>query len=234
MNNNRPLLHRDDPDAEPLTGNVKVTRDDWLNVAMDVLVSDGVEQVKVLSLADRMSVSRSSFYWYFKSRQELLDALLERWQSTNTAAMIGQSELPAKTITEAVCNVQRCVVDASLFDTALDFAVRDWARRSGKVRRLLDQSDARRLAALSAMFQRFDYPELEAITRARVLYYMQLGYDFAQLGEPLEQRLSMVPHYLLAFTGQQPRQEEIVRFAAFARSCWNVPKQERNDNEPDG
>ena len=65
----KPVLHRDDPSAEPLVGNVKVTREDWLNVAMDVLITDGVEQVKVLALAERMQVSRSSFYWYFKSRQ---------------------------------------------------------------------------------------------------------------------------------------------------------------------
>ncbi len=218
--NTKPILHRDDPEAEPLIGNVKVTRDDWLNVAMDVLISDGVEQVKVMNLAERMAVSRSSFYWYFKSRQELLDALLARWQATNTAALIAQSELPAETITAAVCNVQRCVVNTELFDTALDFAVRDWARRSGKVRRMLDQSDARRLAALRAMFARFDYDETEAETRARVLYYMQIGYDLAQLNEPMAIRLSMVPHYLYVFTGVEPRPEEITEFSAYAKRFW--------------
>lgn len=217
----KPILHRDDPEAEPLVGNIKVTRDDWLNVAMDVLISDGVEQVKVMNLAERMAVSRSSFYWYFKSRQELLDALLAKWQATNTAVLIAQSELPADTITSAVCNVQRCVVNPALFDTSLDFAVRDWARRSGKVRRMLDQSDARRLAALRAMFIRFDYDETEAETRARVLYYMQLGYDLAQMNEPLEVRLSMVPHYLYVFTGVVPRPEEIVEFSAYAKQFWD-------------
>ncbi|MEX0285311.1 MAG: TetR/AcrR family transcriptional regulator [Paracoccaceae bacterium] len=215
-----PLLHRDDPEAEPLSGNVKVTRADWLNVALDVLVSDGVERVKVLALAERMGVSRSSFYWYFKSRQDLLDALLRHWQDTNTAALVAQSEIETETITAAVCNVQRCVVNTDLFDTALDFAVRDWARRSGKVRRVLDQSDARRVAALNAMFKRFAYDPVEAETRARVLYYMQLGYDMAQLNEPTEFRLTLVPHYLYVFTGVHPRPEEIEEFSAYARSFW--------------
>lgn len=218
--NTKPVLHRDDPDAEPLVGNIKVTRDDWLNVAMDVLVSDGVEQVKVLNLAERMAVSRSSFYWYFKSRQDLLDALLARWQATNTAALIAQTEAEAPTITAAVCNVHRCVVNPELFDTALDFAVRDWARRSGKVRRMLDQSDARRLEALTAMFTRFDYEELESVTRARVLYYMQIGYDLAQLNEPVSFRLQLLPHYLLVFTGVPGRPEEIEEFGAYARNFW--------------
>ncbi|MEO1109165.1 MAG: TetR/AcrR family transcriptional regulator [Pseudomonadota bacterium] len=218
--NTKPILHRDDPQAEPLVGNVKVTRDDWLNVAMDVLISDGVDQIKVLNLAERMAVSRSSFYWYFKSRQELLDALLARWQATNTAALIKQAEIPAKTITAAVCNVHRCVVNTALFDTALDFAVRDWARKSGKVRRVLDQSDAKRLAALHAMFARYGYSEVEAETRARVLYYMQIGYDLAQLNEPMDTRISMVPHYLYVFTGVDPQPEEVEEFSAYSQCYW--------------
>ncbi len=215
-----PVLHRDDPDAEPLVGNVKVTRSDWINLALDVLISDGVEQVKVMNLAQRMGVSRSSFYWYFKSRQDLLDALLDHWQDTNTAGLIRQTEAPADTITAAVINVHRCVVNPGLFDTALDFAVRDWARRSGKVQRMLDQSDTRRLQALTEMFQRFAFSEVEAMTRARVLYYMQIGYDLAQQNETVEFRLSMVPHYLFAFTGVPAQDSEIEEFAAYARSFW--------------
>lgn len=217
MPQTRPMLHREDPQAEPLVGNVKVTRQDWLNVAMDVLVSDGVEQVKVLVLATRMGVSRSSFYWYFKSRQDLLDTLVKHWEATNTGALARQSEAPAATITEAVCNVFHCVVDTELFNTRLDFAIRDWARRDGKVRRLLDLSDARRIEALRAMFARYGYGEMEALTRARVLYYMQLGYDLAELEEPIEQRIAMVPHYLRVFTGQEPQPGEVEAFADYAR-----------------
>lgn len=218
----KPILHRDDPTAAPLTGNIKVTRADWLNVAMDVLISDGVEQVKVLTLAERMGVSRSSFYWYFKSRQDLLDALLQTWEQTNTAAMVAQAEAPAQTITGAVLNVFHCITDPDLFNTALDFAVRDWARRSGKVRSLLDRSDARRVAALSAMFSRFDYPDLEAQTRAKVLYYMQLGYDMAEPNESYEHRLKMTPEYLRVFTGREPRPDELEEFLHYTKRFWDV------------
>lgn len=216
-----PILHRDDPDAVPLTGNVKVTRQDWLNLALAVLVSDGVDQVKVMPLADRMGVSRSSFYWYFKSRKQLLDALLDHWEATNTAALIAQAEAPAETVTAAVLNVYRCVINPRLFDTALDFAVRDWARRSETVRRKFDQSDRRRLQALSAMFTRFGSAPVEAETRARALYYMQIGYELAQLGESTEFRLARVPYYLRIFTGQTARAGEVEAFADYARRCWN-------------
>ncbi|MEL6233922.1 MAG: TetR/AcrR family transcriptional regulator [Pseudomonadota bacterium] len=179
------------------------------------LIRDGVDTVKVLSLSDELGVSRSSFYWHFKSRQDLLDALLDGWQAKNTAGLIAQAEAPAATITEAVCQIFRCVFDTRLFDTALDFAVRDWARRAPKVRAALEASDHQRLAALSAMYARHGYEPLEAETRARVLYYMQIGYTDNDLGEPLQERLRRLPSYLYCFTGREAQPQELSAFTAF-------------------
>lgn len=213
-----PVLHRDDPGKDPLIGNIKVTRQDWRNAALAVLKQGGVEAVKVADLAGQLQVSRSSFYWYFKNRTDLLDALLHHWQDTNTAAMVMQAEAPAATITEACCNIFHCNINPALFDNRLDFAIRDWARRSERVNTVLQAGDAMRLDALTVMFERHGYGANDAKARARVLYYMQLGYDDANLGETLEQRLAMVPDYLVAFTGQSANAQEIARFNAYARS----------------
>ena len=97
-----PVLHRDDPDKEPLVGHVKVTRDDWLNIARDVVVTDGVGEVKILTLSNRLQVSRSSFYWYFQNRADLLASLLEEWESRNTGKITAHCALPARNITEAL------------------------------------------------------------------------------------------------------------------------------------
>ncbi len=205
-------------ERQPLVGNVKVTRDDWLRAALDLLISDGVEAVKVAVIGERLEVSRSSFYWYFNSRQDLLDALLEHWQSYNTAALVQQAEAEAPTITAAVCNVFRCVVNPGLFDNKLDFAVRDWARKSGSVRRVLDQSDGRRLEALTAMFRRYGYDDMDAITRARILYFMQIGYNDAELHEPMTERMKLLPNYLAAFTGREPQPQEVTEFIQYTYS----------------
>ena len=204
-------------DSTAQAGNTKATRADWLRVALDALVSDGVDQVKVLTLGERLGVSRSSFYWYFRSRQDLLDHLLAHWQETNTAAIVRLSERPAPTIGAAVCNVFRAMIDPSHFNNPLDFAVRDWARRSGKVRLVLDQSDRARIGAIAAMFARYDYGDTEALVRARVLYYMQIGYNDADLHEPMEDRLSQVPDYLLTFTGRPAEPGDMTELEALAK-----------------
>lgn len=213
------------PDPSALQGNTKVTREDWLRVALDTLISDGVEHVKVLTLGERLGVSRSSFYWYFQSRQDLLDQLLAYWKATNTAAIVGFAERSAPTIGRAVCNVWRAMIDPAEFNNPLDFAVRDWARRSGKVRAVLDQSDKTRIGAIAAMFERYGYEPTEALVRSRTLYYMQIGYNDADLDEPMEDRLQLVPHYILAFTGRPAEPGDAAELEALARRLMEEASQ---------
>jgi AcrR family transcriptional regulator len=208
------------PDAPPRrpaqSGHVKATRDDWLDLALNALAVEGVDRVTVLALSERLGVSRSSFYWYFKNRDELLDALLDRWERLNTGSIVGQAEEPAATVNEAVCNVFHCWVDPLIFSPRLDFAVREWARRSPSVRKALDRSDRVRTEALKALFLRFGYEDEDAFVRARVLYTMQIGYYALDLREPIETRLHLTPHYLKAFTGVAPSGAEIDAFRAYA------------------
>ncbi len=204
-------------------GNVKATRDDWLDLALSVLAAEGVGHVTVLNLSERLAVSRSSFYWYFKNRDELLDALLDRWDRLNTCSIVRQTQAPAATVNQAVCNVFRCWVDPTIFSPRLDFAVREWARRSAKVRNALDHSDRERTEALKAMFVRFEYEDEEAFVRARVLYYMQIGYYALDIREPIEARLNLTPHYLKAFTGVHASEAEVDAFRAYASLHAHLP-----------
>ncbi|TIU40091.1 MAG: TetR/AcrR family transcriptional regulator, partial [Mesorhizobium sp.] len=160
------------PQDEPAPGNIKVTRADWINLALQTLISDGIESVRVLTLGQKLGVSRSSFYWYFESRQDLLDQLLKHWHETNTTAIVERARRPADTIIMGVMNVFECWADERLFDPRLDFAVREWARRSDDVRRMIDKADEERLLAIRDMYRRHGYESEDAFIRARVLYYM--------------------------------------------------------------
>lgn len=204
--------------GEPLPGNVKVTREDWLKAAMDLLVRHGVSEVKVLTIGNRLGVSRSSFYWYFKSRRDLLDQLLEKWERKNTDIVVEYTGLPAETITGAVANFFRCILVPGGFDYRLDFAVREWARRDEAVRGVIDRSDTARQAAIARMYMRHGYSGDEADIRARVLYYQQIGYYALELSETLETRLARVEGYLYCFTGVRPTRAEIDAFMEFSRN----------------
>lgn len=197
---------------KPDGGAVKATKDDWLKAAVRVLVTEGVNQVMVLPLAAKLKVSRSSFYWYFRNRQDLLDQLLDYWRETNTRSIISHAERPSDTVNAGVLHIFECWLDERLYSPRLDFAVRSWARQSPPVRRLIARADAERLHAIARLFERHGYEPEDALIRARVLYCMQVGYYLLDMKEPVEARLSHIAAYLRTFTGQEPTRAEIGRF----------------------
>jgi AcrR family transcriptional regulator len=196
----------------------RVTREDWLQAARSTLITQGVDQVKVLPLARQLEVSRSSFYWYFRNRQELLDQLVRSWQETNTHDIVTQARRPSRTITEGVLHVFECWVDGAPFDPRLDFAIRAWAKRSPELQRIVRAEDDARVEAISQLYRRHGWDEAGAFIRARVLYFMQIGYYALELNEPREQRLRYTEDYVRSFTGQAPRPGEVEAFQRIARA----------------
>jgi AcrR family transcriptional regulator len=190
----------------------KASREDWLRAALDSLIADGVEQVKVLPLAKKLSVSRSSFYWYFKRRQDLLNELLRYWREKNTQSIIERAHEPSRSIDQGILHIFECWTNDELFDPQLDSAIRDWARRSKPVRKIVHRADEKRVEAITQLFLRHGYEDKEAFIRARVLYFTQVGYYALGVKESWRQRQSYLVPYLRSFAGQEPRQENIDAF----------------------
>lgn len=187
----------------------KSTKEDWIKIAIDILVRDGVEHVKVQVISKRLGVSRSSFYWFFKDIGELHDALLSYWLARNTGPIIERAMRPAKNLTESVCNVFECWITPGQFDANLDMAVRVWARRELNVRSVVEQADTQRVEALTHMFARHGIGAEEAFIRARVLYFTQIGYFALEVHDSQEKRGEYLFNYLLVHMGSEPDRDAI-------------------------
>lgn len=199
----------------------RLTRRDWLNLAQKVLIEEGIDQIKIQVMAKRLNVARSSFYWHFTSREDLFQAMLDDWLKMNTGPIIERALRPAPNVIAAVTNVFECWVDEALFDPELDIAVRLWARRSEKVRAVVLQADSMRLDALCQMFARYGCGPEEALIRARVLYYTQVGQHTLEETETPEVRFSHGPAYLHIFTGQTPTEEDVAYLKTLVREKYN-------------
>jgi len=184
----------------------------WLEAARDAFVESGIDAIKIKPLADRLNLSRTSFYWFFPDRAALLDALLAHWQSTNTGSLIAATDDYAETITEAVLNLISVFLDGGPFETRLDLAVRGWAHQAEHIADQVHTADATRLSAIRAMFMRFGYQEADADVRARTVYLTQIGYISMQVQESLSGRVARIPNYVMTFTGQRPSNSELARF----------------------
>jgi AcrR family transcriptional regulator len=184
----------------------------WLQAAHATLVEGGVEAVKVMPLAERLGLSRTSFYWHFADREALLAGLVALWRAKNTGSLVARCEAGADTIAEAMLNLIDCWVDPDLFDSGLEFAMRTWSLTDPAVAAAMTEADAARIAAITALFQRFRYAATEADTRARTLYLTQVGYIALRSDESFDTRLGRIPAYVLTFCGQSPTADELAAF----------------------
>jgi len=197
------LLRAVAAEGAPAQDRKQLQRFDWLQQALETFVAEGIDAVRITRLADDLGVTRGSFYWHFANRADLIDALVRFWKDKNTAA-VRHAVAAADSLESGIFGFFETCIDTARFDPRLDLAVREWARRSNKIRALLDQEDAARIDALQNFYQRFDYAMPEALIRARVLYYSQVGFYALGIDEPLQTRLGYTEAYFECFTGRQP------------------------------
>ncbi|WP_024302954.1 TetR/AcrR family transcriptional regulator [Pseudogulbenkiania sp. MAI-1] len=186
--------------------------DVWLDAAYEVLIQSGVDAVRILPLAKNLKLSRASFYWFFKDRDELLEGLLDRWRNKNTGSLIRQSEAYADTIVEGMLNVTDCWFRKEMFDPKLEFAIRSWALQSPTLQEELQAADNLRIDAIKQMLMRFGMPLQTADVRARAVYLIQIGYISLHTKEDMAIRMKRIPEYVAMYTGVYPEQRELDRF----------------------
>ncbi|SMY06871.1 TetR/AcrR family transcriptional regulator [Flavimaricola marinus] len=190
------------------------SEDLWLDAAYTILVENGVDAVKVMPLAKRLGLSRTSFYGHFDSREALLSALVDRWKAKNTGNLVARTERYAESIGEAIFNLFDCWLRPDLFDARFDFAIRTWALADPTLREVLEAVDQERIDAITAMFARHGYPEDQARVRAYAMYYTQIGYISMMVTEPVHLRIQRMPLYVETFAGVPPTEAEVARFSA--------------------
>ncbi|MEO3417363.1 TetR/AcrR family transcriptional regulator [Roseovarius sp. CAU 1744] len=196
------------PDRQP-----RLTGDDWIEAALELLVSDGVDAVQITVLARNLGVTRGSFYWHFDSREALLDALLAEWRARNTGVMV-EAIAETRTLDDGILALFAVWTDHTRFDPQLDQAIRDWARYADDLRKTVQAEDDARVAAISDFFKRHGYAPTEAFIRARVIYFTQLSYYALNVQEPMADRISYLAAYFLSFTGREIDAEAAARQSA--------------------
>lgn len=193
------------------------SREGWLEAGYQALIDSGIDAVKILPLAKRLNLSRTSFYWFFEDREALLSALLDGWQQRTTAPLIDATTQYAETRAEAMLNVLTCFL-SGVFDSRLEFAVRSWALQDAQVAARIKAADQARLEALTRMLEAWGISPAEADIRARTIYLVQIGYISMQADEDIQTRLARIPMYVKIYADQQPEPREMARFVARFRS----------------
>ena len=191
------------------TSSTRLGRQDWLAAARDALISEGKDAVKVERLAKRLNVTRGGFYWHFRDRDDLLDALLRSWEKETNVLFEEALQGDHSDGLGEFLALARSWINEDIYNPKYDSAVRDWARVSKRAARAVRRVDRRRIDFIQRIYSDMGYSQDDAFINARILYFHQVGYYTLGIGETKAQRRRLLPLYVKAFTGQTVAYEEI-------------------------
>ncbi|HYP85940.1 TetR/AcrR family transcriptional regulator [Variovorax sp.] len=182
---------------------MQLTPNDWIRAATELLIHRSIDAVRVDVLAKIMEVTRGSFYWHFKDREDLLNRVLLSWQDAQTEQIIARYRKQGVQAEDLIRELVELPFHgrAALKGASVELAIRAWARRDEMARRVVDAVDAKRLVYLQECFGELGFAEPDAKSRAFVLYcYMQSESLFHNQGstDDKQRRQRFVAETLLA------------------------------------
>jgi AcrR family transcriptional regulator len=167
----------------------RLSRQDWIEGAFEALAERGLPAIAVDTLAERLGVTKGSFYWHFRDADDLLSALVARWEELSVDGVL--SDLVGIT---SPCAVLRALITrvVNLDDPARRQRIRAEATLAGIaewqpiVRGAYVRITQRRWTATQALYAAAGLPAEEAAKASRYALMTLLGvYPILLAREPL-------------------------------------------------
>jgi AcrR family transcriptional regulator len=152
----------------------RLSRQDWVDAALQAIAEGGLAAVAVVPLAERLGATKGSFYWHFPSREALIEAALAAWEQTTTSAVIAEIDAASQDPRQQLRLLFKRVTELAARDR-IELALLATADHP-TVQPVLDRVTRRRIAFAAEHFQRLGFPRADANRRALLAYSTYLGY----------------------------------------------------------
>ena len=148
----------------------RLTRDEWLSQALEVLASRGPGKLNIENLSAALGVSRGSFYWHFEDRRNFIISLLDFWHERYTEPVPEQMAAAGVRGREKLEYFLNMITSEDL--TRFDLPIRSWAMQEREVAQRLLRTDQFRLDYTRQLFRELGFEGADAETRARACVAM--------------------------------------------------------------
>lgn len=178
----------------------RLTRDEWLARALDILALEGGAKLRVDAICEALSVTKGSFYWHFKDRDDFVRSVVQFWSTRFTDPVVeGITEIGG-TAKARLKSLMRFVSEGGF--ARYDVSVRAWAQQDPDlVAAIVKDVDERRLAFVGSLFTEMGLRGRAAEMRARACV-AYLSYEASVLAKSadkdrskmLDQFIDMITH----------------------------------------
>jgi AcrR family transcriptional regulator len=171
-------------------GKVALDREAWLQKALEVLRTEGIQGVRIERLARDLGVTKGSFYWHFKNHPDLCHSILEYWSDSFTKVVVENPEFltgdPLKSLIAAMSMVRKQGLEQ------YEVAIRDWADHDAVADKHLRIVYRQRTKFLRSLFERMGFKGQDAEVRTRMMLSYKSWETSIYADETIAKRLRML------------------------------------------
>ncbi|RMA41686.1 TetR/AcrR family transcriptional regulator [Rhodophyticola porphyridii] len=148
----------------------QLKKTDWLDLGLKTLATSGAVALKAAPLAERLSVTRGSFYWHFEDIDQYHSELLEYWRERMTTDVIAAND------SDDPVDKLSALLNRAFSDTSgIERAIRAWAIQDEKVAQVVGIVDQERIEHIRKLLLLNGVVGSEAHSRAILLYWTYVG-----------------------------------------------------------
>jgi len=116
-----------------------LTRKKWLEYALEILIKEGNTKLRIDHLVRCMGVTKGSFYWHFKDRDDFILSLIEYWADVSSLGVVEHMKQIQGSAEERLLELMQLIVINDL--ARYDIAVRAWALMEPGVAHFVEETD---------------------------------------------------------------------------------------------
>ena len=163
----------------------RLSRQDWIDAAIQLLVEAGIGAVSVDRLAASLGITRGSFYHHFADREDLLRAMLDFWAERWSYAV--RKQIEALGLDPGTTLFARMKALRTNRAADYDAPIRAWALHDPVARAVVEQVDQARLDFVRSQFEALGFSGLDAENRARLYLHYEMAAPAMFAGPSAEQ-----------------------------------------------
>ena len=152
------------------------TKEDWLKAGFEILINEGINNVKIEVMARKLGVTKGGFYGYFLNREAFLQAMLEDWEKRHSSEIFNYINSLTGTLSDKLQKLLYATDDIK-YD-AIELSMYHWAAHDPPAKKVLMRVVRERLEFCAKLFLEGGFSQDEAEKRANLVHHFMAGCKF--------------------------------------------------------
>jgi AcrR family transcriptional regulator len=170
------------------------SKEDWLKLGEELFGHGGKEALVVEQMSASLNVSKTSFYWHFKNKENFTKAVVEYWRKTRTYDFIEIANRELEPIDKLKSLIKLCFSSTPTGD--FSYYLRKLSKKDAKYRKIIQEIELERICYVESLFQQCAVEPDKCQLMADIFYNYFVGWQernkYEQNIAPLKKHMKIV------------------------------------------